>query len=263
MITISKVNHLIEHLSYHYDKYSLSDKNICTFFLKNKSTDNLTIDFVAKKCNVSKASLTRFAKKSGFSGYKEFIILYKQSLNDLNNTRKYSSMDVLHTMQTSFLDHLYENFENFDFKNFCSHLLSSKKLFIFGFGKADLVAQIYSTRLEEYNFQIHYSQYYEHLLYLLNDHLTNRDTVLIIYHHKTYSDQLAKIISISKKKKGNIIVLSLCNSFDEMNYAQSFKLFPSWENNVSKNTATMYFPFFAFLDIVTHEMNVINDKVIT
>lgn len=57
-----------------YENFTTLEKNIADFFINNVDKDE---DFsainISKKLHVSKATLTRFSKKCGYTGYREFI----------------------------------------------------------------------------------------------------------------------------------------------------------------------------------------------
>ncbi len=62
-----------------YDSFTNVEKNIADFFLKNQRKIDFSAQNVAKEIFVSEASLSRFAKKCGFHGYREFIYQYEKT----------------------------------------------------------------------------------------------------------------------------------------------------------------------------------------
>lgn len=245
-------NNMIEYLSYHYDKYSSADKNICHFFISNRDLHNLDIKTVSKKCNVSNSTITRFAKKNGFTGYKEFLVYYQKCLKEIVDPIQLSPENIMKTMHQKFLEKLYNNFEMINFNQIIKLFKNAHNLFIFGYGKTSLVAQMYEMKLESFDFNIFSSPFAEHFEHCLVKHAKNNDLAIILYHHDVYNNELQTIIRTAKNIKTNIIILSLDSVIDELNYANSYQLFPDWQNNVSKNTTTMYLPYLAFIDIVSY-----------
>ena len=50
------------------------EQEIARYFLQSETiADNLSSQQVTQKLHISQAALTRFAKKCGFTGYREFI----------------------------------------------------------------------------------------------------------------------------------------------------------------------------------------------
>lgn len=56
-------------------------KKIADYFIGNKEAEDFSASRISHKVHVSESSLSRFAKKCGFSGYREFSYRYKESLN--------------------------------------------------------------------------------------------------------------------------------------------------------------------------------------
>ena len=82
-----------------YDSFTQSEKNIADFFLKNKNQADYSIETLSQKLFVSKASISRFVKKCGFRGYREFIYQYEKSLNSVRKDVADSTKTVLDTYQ--------------------------------------------------------------------------------------------------------------------------------------------------------------------
>lgn len=58
-----------------YSSFTPLEKTIADFFIHNNEKTDLSSKSVSKKLFVSEASLSRFAKKCGYKGYREFIFL--------------------------------------------------------------------------------------------------------------------------------------------------------------------------------------------
>ena len=59
-----------------YDEMTPVEKNIAEFFLNNTEKCDLSSKNIAKLLYVSEASLSRFAKKCGYKGYRELTFSY-------------------------------------------------------------------------------------------------------------------------------------------------------------------------------------------
>lgn len=65
-----------------YDELTPVEKNIADFFLNTKNITDFSAKAIADTLYVSEASLTRFAKKCGYKGFREFIYSLKISVED-------------------------------------------------------------------------------------------------------------------------------------------------------------------------------------
>ena len=64
-----------------YDNFTTVEKNIADFFIQNRERVDFSARSVAERLFVSEASLSRFAKKCGYRGYREFVYQYEQTLD--------------------------------------------------------------------------------------------------------------------------------------------------------------------------------------
>lgn len=63
-----------------YNNFTMVEKNIADFFIHNHEKMDFSAKTVAAKLFVSEASLSRFAKKCGYRGYREFVYQYEETL---------------------------------------------------------------------------------------------------------------------------------------------------------------------------------------
>lgn len=82
------VKSVIPVIESNYENFTALEKNIADFFMKNEEKMDFSAKEIAKHLFVSEASLSRFAKKCGFRGYREFIYQYEESLKrKIKNSR--------------------------------------------------------------------------------------------------------------------------------------------------------------------------------
>lgn len=83
---------LIPLIESNIDNMTNSEKEIAYYFLKQEFIEENSIDYFSNKLHVSKATLTRFAKKCGFSGFREFLYKYIDCLKDKESKTVYKSL---------------------------------------------------------------------------------------------------------------------------------------------------------------------------
>ncbi|HEM4680447.1 TPA: MurR/RpiR family transcriptional regulator [Streptococcus suis] len=87
---------ILEVIKNNYEIMSNSEKIIADYFLNESHYDeDLSAERMTKFLYVSKSALTRFAKKCGFSGYREFVFEFQFSQKYL--TKTYSSFQDITT----------------------------------------------------------------------------------------------------------------------------------------------------------------------
>lgn len=128
----------------HFEEMTDLEQEIARYFLQVETfTDDLSSQQVTKKLHVSQAALTRFSKKCGFTGYREFVFQYQQQAGNQNAhlpnhspltkrvLRSYSNMreqtqDLINEKQLERVAQLIEDAE---------------RVYFFGTGSSGLVAR--------------------------------------------------------------------------------------------------------------------------
>lgn len=68
---------IVDLIESHLSQMTDLEQRIAQFFIQDAQvTDDLSAQTLAHKLHISKAALTRFAKKCGFAGYREFVFRY-------------------------------------------------------------------------------------------------------------------------------------------------------------------------------------------
>lgn len=67
-----------------------AEKDIAKFFLKQQPLNNYSCKALCECLNVSKATLTRFAKKCGFKGFRQFIFKYQEMIREKEKLALYT-----------------------------------------------------------------------------------------------------------------------------------------------------------------------------
>ena len=93
------VKSVIPIIESNYENFTALEKNIADFFMKNEEKMDFSAKEIAKHLFVSEASLSRFAKKCGFRGYREFIYQYEESFEEKNKELTGHTRTVLNMYQ--------------------------------------------------------------------------------------------------------------------------------------------------------------------
>ncbi|HFI0668836.1 TPA: hypothetical protein ACGO4I_002325 [Streptococcus suis] len=76
---IATEKNIIAIIESNIDKMTELEKEIARYFTQLDPVDaDLTLEFTTATLHVSPSALTRFAKKCGFSGYREFVFTYQK-----------------------------------------------------------------------------------------------------------------------------------------------------------------------------------------
>ena len=117
------------------------EKKIADYFLSDEAlTADLSAQAVSQKLYVSVPSLTRFAKKCGFSGYRQFIFEFQESSSESKNV----SRDLTRNVLSDYGELLNKTFSLIDEEQFLrvgDMLNNAGRVYIYGQGSSGLVAR--------------------------------------------------------------------------------------------------------------------------
>ena len=101
---------------------------------------------MAKMLHVSEASLSRFAKKMGYSGYREFIYNYQPSIAERPNVEE-QTIHVLYSYEELLQKNIQLNPRTTDQTCVPANRGTYAHFFLYGFGSSGLAAQEFQLRL--------------------------------------------------------------------------------------------------------------------
>ncbi len=128
-----------------YDSFTNVEKNIADFFLKNQRKIDFSAQNVAKEIFVSEASLSRFAKKCGFHGYREFIYQYEKTFTQKSEIVTNSTRMVLNTYQ-ELLNRTYSLMDEAQIARVVKYLFETERVVACGKGSSGLAASEMENR---------------------------------------------------------------------------------------------------------------------
>lgn len=130
-----------------YESLTPSEREIADYFMSELGEEeDLSSKAVSTKVHVSEASLTRFAKKCGFSGYREFIFDFQSK--QVVATTQYQSRHLKRVLvdYNKILDKSYSLIEVEQIERLATKLSKAKRVYIYGKGSSGLAAQEMKNR---------------------------------------------------------------------------------------------------------------------
>lgn len=167
---------LEEIVNNNYNKLNENDLYILKYILNNKAECcDLGINELAKKCNVSRTTILRFAQKLGFKGYSEFRVHLKWQESECDKGEK-NYVERLYTDLNENIKLLKEK----DFTNICKLIYNAERVFVYGTGTIQMAV---AQELKRIFLSAHkYLNVIEGIseLEIITPSITSRDVVIII-----------------------------------------------------------------------------------
>ena len=134
------VKSVIPIIESNYENFTVLERTIADFFMKNQEKVDFSAKEIAKRLFVSESSLSRFAKKCGYRGYREFIYQYEESFEEKNKELMGHTRQVLNTYQ-ELLNKTYSLMDEAQIIRICEKLGQAKRVFVCGKGSSGLAAR--------------------------------------------------------------------------------------------------------------------------
>ncbi|WP_342252302.1 MurR/RpiR family transcriptional regulator [Spiroplasma endosymbiont of Amphibalanus improvisus] len=195
------------------------DDIICDYIYEcYKKNINLDINEISKNCFLSTSNVTRYFKKNGFEGFKEFKYLL---LNE--NEKIVENLDNIDFEKEYFFEPIIQtNIVNSDeqYEKINEYIINAKTIVIGSVGGNNPIALELQTRLLRLGFNAKF-EFDPHLNYVNATNLKENDLLIIL----SYSGQTKEILKMFYKAKLNktkIVTISgnnNCELFKEANIA--------------------------------------------
>ena len=123
-----------------YVNFTTVERSIADFFIYNREQMDFSAKSVAGKLFVSEASLSRFAKKCGFRGYREFIYQYEENFVVRQDSMTGNTRTVLNAYQ-ELLNKTYNLVNEKQVERVCRYMAKAGRVFVCGTGSSGLAAR--------------------------------------------------------------------------------------------------------------------------
>jgi len=250
-------------------KTSKSDRQIIEYIRNNaEKIIYMSISEVAKESSTGEATVTRFAKKMGFSGFQDFKVTLAQEIslknsNSIINNEITNNEDVLETANKLLKNNINVLERTVDKLNTnsiykCADLIRNcKKAYFMGIGYSGIVAQDSNYKFMRIGIN---SMYYQdtHTMIMMSA-LASENEVVFAISHSGETEEIIKAINIAKGNGAKVIVITekenstLAKLSDiNLSYVSSETLFES--GAVSSKLAQIFIVDLIYTQVVK-EMN--------
>ncbi|MCI8297221.1 MAG: MurR/RpiR family transcriptional regulator [Lachnospiraceae bacterium] len=128
-----------------YESFTKVEQVIADYLIANKSNDDLSIKAMKERLFVSEASLSRFAKKLGFPGYREFVYQYQQIFRRGDHISVSSSTVIKY--YDDILGNITKKVDESQIERIAKAMSEAKHIFVVGIGSSGLAAEEMKRRL--------------------------------------------------------------------------------------------------------------------
>lgn len=224
-------------------RFTAVEKLIADYFLKNKEHDDFSIHAMRDKLYVSKSSLSRFAQKCGYKGYREFIYRYEEELladtNDISEETKL----VLHTY-----DHVFKQtmdlIDDEQLQRVVQCVSNANHIIVMGVSSSGLAAKEMKNRFMRHHIMMEAIVQMDDMI--LQSSLLDKDALCIAISISGTKPSVIKSLKQASNVGANTILIT-GNSVDDFTYCNEVIRVPML---AYEHTITTQFPILIIIDLI-------------
>ncbi|APC49389.1 MurR/RpiR family transcriptional regulator [Virgibacillus halodenitrificans] len=217
---------ILDQIQLKYQTLSNTEKKIADYVMQNNTTLlNIHIKELAQQIDVSVATITRFCRKVGASGFVEFKILLRDAVE--RRDEPHDAIETVDSIYQTIIKSTNSLTNIQDYKTACSWVLDSEQIHIYGLGSSGLSAQELKTRIARMGLFVD-THIDSHAMIINASILTERDVVIAIS-SSGQTKEIIEAINLAKQKGARVISITnysetdLANSSDLILYTASIQ----------------------------------------
>lgn len=196
-----------------YDKLTTVEKSIADFFVENRELGDFSSKYIANKLYVSEASLSRFAKKCGYKGFREFIYEYERVINEEQNDICFYAGRVIDTYD-ELLKKTKELVQDDQMQRVEKMLTECKRIRVYGKGSSGYAAQEFSIRFMRMGMDI--EAITDTHIIKMNSVLADADTLIMAITLSGTTEEILTAVKYAKKNGAKVVMITANRSAELM-----------------------------------------------
>lgn len=128
-----------------YDNFTAVEKTIADYFISNRHKEDFSSKAMKERLFVSEASLSRFAQKCGFKGYREFVFRYEEGFLERTKPVSFGFQEVVNAYH-ELLRQAVNTIDEQQIQRFCELINNAKHVLVIGIVSSGLAAKEMKSR---------------------------------------------------------------------------------------------------------------------
>lgn len=239
---------IIPHIEAIYDSFTVLEKTIADFFIHNEEQTDLSSKSVSQKLYVSEASLSRFAKKCGYSGYREFLFYYQQAPKSSSLSPASDPVKAVLNNYQELLNKSYSLLDEMQIDRIVNILAEKKRIYVYGKGSSGLAAMEMKFRFMRIGVNIEAAT--DGDIMKMNSVLLDEDCVVIGISVSGKTKQVINSLKSAKKCGATVILMTSHKEQEFKAFCDEVMLFAIKENLEKGKVISPQFPILVMLDML-------------
>ncbi|MDE6888711.1 MAG: MurR/RpiR family transcriptional regulator [Eubacterium sp.] len=230
-----------------YGKFTAVEKNIADFFIKNEEMVDFSSRAIADRLYVSEASLSRFAQKCGYRGYREFMYQYEMTFVAEKNSVTGNTRMILNTYQ-ELLNKTYQLVDEEQISRIAQFLSSAERVLVCGRGSSGHAAAEMEMRFMRIGVNIDSVQ--DHDLIRMRAVFQGRQSLVFGITISGETDEVLYLLRESHKRGAKTVLITAGYDDKFYEYCTEVVQIPSLRFLNQGHVISPQFPILLILDIL-------------
>lgn len=230
-----------------YNNFTMVEKNIADFFIHNHEKMDFSAKTVAAKLFVSEASLSRFAKKCGYRGYREFVYQYEETLVEKKESMTGNTRMVLNAYQ-ELLNKTYSLVDEEQIGRIGKYLNQAERVFVCGKGSSGLAASEMELRFMRIGVDIDSLQDSDRMR--MQAVFQDKRCLVFGISISGETEGVRNLLREAHKRGAKTVMITAQNKDSYAEYCSEVLLLPSLRHLNHGNVISPQFPILVMLDLI-------------
>lgn len=239
---------IIPAIEYNYENLTTLERTIADFFIQNKKKADFSAKAVAARLFVSEASLSRFAQKCGFRGYRDFIYQYEETFQGARREPgSGSTRDVLDSYQ-ELLNKAYNLVDDRKFKRIGKMIGEAERIFVCGIGSSGIAAREMELRFMRIGVNI--NSLVDRDMIRMRAVFQDGRSMVIGLSMKGETEEIQYILREAHRRGAKCVLVTARNNPKFQEYCDEIMQVPTLENLDHGEVISPQFPMLVMTDIL-------------
>lgn len=239
---------IIPMIDVNYKNFSPAEKKIADFFINNDRDDiDLSAKAVTQRLYVSEATLSRFAKKSGFKGYRELVFAYKSQEKKKHASMTNITKGVL-SIYEDLLEKEYDLIDEAQIDRIVDYINTYNRIFVGGKGSSGIAAEEMELRFMRIGINIDSIAYTDRMR--MQTVFMNSHCFVIGFSISGSTDDVLYMLKAAHQNGAKTMLVTAYRQEEFNEYCDEVVLVPSYQHLNYGNSISPQFPLLVLQDII-------------
>ena len=241
------VKSVVPMIESNYDNFTMVEKTIADFFIQNRKKMDFSAKSISEKLYVSEASLSRFAKKCGYRGYREFVYQYEETFVEKQESMTGNTRMILNAYQ-ELLNKTYSLVDEAQIARIGRYLNQSDRVFVCGRGSSGLTAEEMVLRFMRIGVDI--DSIKDTDLMRMQAVFQDRNSLVFGISISGEKEDVLYLLKEAHRRGAKTVILTAKNRGIFEEFCDEIVLLPSLRHLNHGNVISPQFPILVMLDII-------------